>query len=162
MQVDLFGNLIVEEPEYSLKINKKNPFDYTKDIGDKTYPDDFSGYNAWLTNSSFSQRNDTVFHANEINKYHRLGNKEQFDFYYYSLPKKKYFAKWAKASKIEHIDSICAYYDCSEREAMSYIKVLKEDQLTQIIQWFDQSKGGSNDSRSSNVHGTKSLPRSKR
>lgn len=144
MQVDLFGNLIVEPQEVDTKINKKNPFDYTKDIGDKTYPNDFSGYNAWLTNSSFSQRNDTIFYANEINKYHQLGNREQFDFYYFSLPKKKYFAKWAKSVKSENIDAIMAYYNVGPDKASEYETVLKPDQLDVIKTWYSNKEGGNN------------------
>ena len=142
MQVDLFGNLIVEPQEVSFKINKKNPFDYTKDIGDKTYPDDFSGYNAWLTNSSFSQRQDTVFYANEINRYHQLGNREQFDFYYYGLPKKKYFAKWAKAVKSENMDAIMSYFNVGPKVAMEYETVLTKSQIEEIGGWFKTKNGG--------------------
>lgn len=143
MNIDLFGNLIVEEIEEVIsKPAKKNPFDYTKDIGDKTYPDDFSGYNFFLTNSSFSQRKDTVIHANEINKYYDLPERAQFDFYYYSLPKKKYFAKWAKAVKSDNTDAIMAYYNVGPKIALDYEKTLKKDQVSTIIKWYENHKGG--------------------
>lgn len=143
MEIDLFGNLIVEEPEeVVLKPTKKNPFDYTKDIGDKTYPDDFSGYNPWLTNSSFSQRKDTVLHANEVNKYYDLPERAQFDFYYYSLPKKRYFAKWAKAVKSDNTDAIMAYYNVGPNIALEYEKTLKKEQITTIVDWYSKREGG--------------------
>lgn len=143
MNIDLFGNLIVEEPEIEApKAQKISPFEYTTAIADKKYPDNFDGYNAWLTNSSFSQRQDTVFYANEINKYHRLGDREQFDFYYYSLPKKKYFAKWAKADKSKNTDAICFYYSVSAKVAEQYEKVLNDVQIKHINSWFNNKEGG--------------------
>lgn len=163
MQVDLFGNFIVEEEELVRKTSKPSPFSFTNNVANKKYPDSLEGYSPWLFNVSYSQRRETVFFANEMNKYHQLPEKAQFDFYYHALPKKNFFAKWAKADRIEHIDSICAYYECSEKEALTYCKVLTDTQITQITQWVNQSKGGNLDSRSSsNVHGTKHLPRSKK
>lgn len=142
MNIDLFGNIIVEEEEYVAKVTKKSPFDYTNDISNKTYPDEFKDYNPWLTNSSFSQRNDTVIYANEMNKYHQLDNKAQFDFYYHALPKKKYFAKWAKAMKSEYTDAIMWYFDVSYKVAKQYEKVLKNEQLGTIIEKYNNRKGG--------------------
>ena len=144
MEIDLFGNIIMEEPEYDVKPTKKNPFDYTKDIGDKTYPDDFSGYNEWLTNSSFSQRKDTVLYANEMNKYYELTPKAQFDFYYHALPKKKYFAKWAKAVKSDYTDAIMWYFEVSYKVAKQYERVLKKEQMQSITDKYNKRKGGKN------------------
>lgn len=142
MQVDLFGNLIVEKTEEVIKPKKKNPFDYVRDIGDKKYPDEFTGYSSWLVNSGFSQRKDTVFAANELNKYHQLGDREQFDFYYYSLPKRKYFAKWAKAEQSKNIPAIMSYYGIGPQKATEYEHVLKKEQIESIIDWFNNKEGG--------------------
>lgn len=144
MNVDLFGNLIIEEESYEPKVQKKNPFDFSRDISDKTYPDEFNGYNAFLTNAAFSQRKDTVIYANEMNKYHQLGDREQFDFYYHSLPKKKYFAKWAKAVKSDYTDSIKWYFDVSYKVAKQYEKVLKKEQMDTIKDKYDKKEGGRN------------------
>lgn len=142
MNVDLFGNLIVEEVEEVIKPKKPNPFEYTTAIGEKKYPSDFDGYSPWLTNSGFSQRKDTVFYANEINKYHQLSNRAQFDFYYYSLPKKKYFAKWAKAVKSDNTDAIMEYYNVGPQKALEYEKVLKKEEIESIKDWYSNHKGG--------------------
>jgi hypothetical protein len=162
MNVDLFGNLIVEEEVVVTKVAKPSPFSFTNNVANKQYPESLDGYSPWLFNVSYSQRPETVFHANEMNKYSSLSEKAQFDFYYYSLPKKNFFAKWAKADKVEHTEAVCSYYGCSEKEAHQYIKVLTNDQLEKVVEWANNSKGGKNDSRSSNVHGTKPLLRSKR
>ena len=95
-----------------------------------------------MINLGFSQRNDTVFYANELNKYHQLGNKEQFDFYYHSLAKKKYFAKWAKAPKEVAILYICEYFNVSQRVAKEYANTLTSEQIKEIKKFVNSSKGG--------------------
>ena len=144
MNIDLFGNLIIEEEEYDVKSIKRSPFEYTKDIGNKTYSEDFKDYIPYLTNASFSQRKDTVIYANELNKYHMLSNRAQYDFYYYSLPKKQYFAKWAKMVKTDYTDSIKWYFNVSYKVAKQYEKVLKKDQLDTIKDKYDKKEGGRN------------------
>lgn len=162
MNVDLFGNLIVEDVEVVTKIQKPSPFSFSTNVASKKYPESMDGYSAWLMNAMYSQRTDTVFHSNEMNKYSLLPEKAQFDFYYYSLPKKNFFAKWAKADTVEHSGAVCSYYGCSEKEAHQYLKVLTNDQVIEIVEWAKQSKGGTNDSRSGNVPSTKPISRSKK
>jgi hypothetical protein len=142
MQIDLFGNVIVEETEEEVKVTKPSPFEYTAAIADKNYPESLEYYDPWLTNLSFSQRNDTIFFANEINKYHQLGNKEQFDFYYYGLPKKKYFAKWAKKMKSDNTHMIMDYFNVSFKVAKQYEQILRPQELDKIKNWFENKKGG--------------------
>lgn len=162
MNVDLFGNIIVEEKTIDVKVQKPSPFSFSNNVATKKYPESLDGYVPWLFNSQYSQRQETIFHSNEMNKYSSLPEKAQFDFYYYSLPKKNYFAKWAKAAEVEHTEAVCAYYGCSEKEAHQYLKVLTNNQINTIVEWVKQSKGGKNDSRSSNVLSSKPLPRSKK
>ena len=144
MEVDLFGNLIVSEEPIDVKVKKRSPFEYTNDIGKKTYSDDLTDYNAFLTNASFSQRKDTVIYANEMNKYHMLGNRPQYDFYFYSLPKKAYFAKWAKKVKTDYTESIIWYFNVSYKVAKQYEKVLKKEQMDTIKAKYDKREGGRN------------------
>ena len=142
MEIDLFGNVITPNEEVEAKVSKPSPFSYTNNIADKNYPTDFSGYNPYLANLSFSQRKDTVFYANEMNKYHALTEQAQFDFYYYSLPKKKYFAKWAKASEDKHLDDIISFYNVSKRVALDYLKTLTKDQIKTITDFNKNKEGG--------------------
>jgi len=144
MKIDLFGNIIPEVSEEDVKVKKISPFEYTNAIGMKAYPSDLSGYNAFLTNLSFSQRNDTIFFANEMNKYHSLPDEAQFDFYYYALPKKKYFAKWAKAIPEDSLEHVADYYNVSKKVAREYLRVLSDDQIKQIIKWSNNKTGGKN------------------
>ena len=142
LKIDLFGNVIEEEETYSFKEEKESPFVYMNYISKKSYPETFSGYSPFLTNLGFSQRADTVLYANELNKYHDLEDKAQFDFYFYALPKKNYFAKWAKNMKTEETEMIMEYFKVSYKVAKQYEKILLEPQLKQIKEWFKNRKGG--------------------
>lgn len=162
MEVNLFGEVIVEETPVEIKVQKPSPFSFSNNVATKKYPDTLEGYSPWLFNVMYSQRTETVFHANEMNKYSSLPEKAQFDFYYYGLPKKNFFAKWAKAGAVEHSDAVCEYYGCSEKESHQYLKVLTNDQISQIVDWVQKSKGGKIDSRSSDVYGSQPLSRGKK
>lgn len=142
MRIDLFGNIINEVVEETVKVEKPSPFTFTNAIGDKRYPETMDGYNAFITNLSFSQRNDTIFYANEMNKYHGLGDKEQFDFYYHSLPKKRYFAKWAKTKEEEYLKDVCEYYSVSPKIGKEYLRALAEDNLKEIKEYNKNKRGG--------------------
>lgn len=142
MNIDLFGNVIAEVEELDVKVSKPSPFSYNNAIADKHYPQDMSGFNAYLTNLSFSQRKDTIFYANEMNKYHALTDQAQFDFYYHSLPKKKYFAKWAKATEDKHLDDVKSYYNVSKKVALEYLKTLTKEQIKTIVDFNKNKEGG--------------------
>ena len=82
------------------------PFDYVnsinftkKNLMKNTANDELAekGYAPFLTNKSLSYFTDTILYANEMNRYHFLDKKLQYEFYLNSLRKKKRFAKWAKA-----------------------------------------------------------------
>ena len=53
-------------------------------------------YNSFMVNRSLSYFNDTVVLANEMNRYHHLDNKLQFDFLINMVRKRKRFSKWIK------------------------------------------------------------------
>ena len=142
MNVDLFGNAIVEEEIHEVKVKKQSPFEYINDIAKKHHPDDFENYNPFITNLSFSQRKDLVIYANEMNKYHQLINQSQFDFYYYGLPKKNLFAKWNKKDEYQFIDEVKEYYNVADKTALSYLKVLTTEQTEEIVEYVRSRKGG--------------------
>jgi hypothetical protein len=142
MEIDLFGNIIYKEPEDDLTVEKESPFVYMNYISNKKYPESLESYNPFLTNLGFSQRQDAVIFANEMNRYADLNVKAQFDFYFYSLPKKNYFAKWAKKMKTEDTQMIMEYFKVSYKVAKQYEKILKQKQLEQIKKWYETRKGG--------------------
>ena len=142
MNIDLFGNAIINDEVIETKVKRKNPFDFINNIAKKIEPEDYDDYNPFLTNLSFSQRQDLVIFANEMNKYHSLDNHSQFDFYYYGLPKKNLFSKWNKKSEHEYVDSIKEYFNVPETVALNYLKVLTVEQKHQIAAHVKTQKGG--------------------
>lgn len=129
-----------------------NPFDYINAINDtkqniitdsdnpelaeKLYP-------PFLVNRGLSFFIDTVYLANEMNRYHQLENKMQFDFLINIVRKKKRFSKWFKAQPDEEVEAVMDYYGYSQDKARQVVSLLTKDQITQIIE--RQRKGGLND-----------------
>ena len=142
VKIDLYGDIIPDMEEVIEKPKTASPFDFIKNIGSKKYPDSFEGYNQWIINTALSMRKDTAIFANEMNKYTELSDHEQHDFYFHMLPKRAYFAKWAKAPKEESITKIAEYYKVSEVIAKQYARVLTDDQVKQITDELDFRKGG--------------------
>ena len=89
-------------------------------------------YNPFLVNRGLSYFADTVLYCNEMNRYHELDKKLQFDFLLNSIRKNKRFSKWHKAEVDEDIQIICEHYNCSIRKAKEIVTVLTTDQLKQL------------------------------
>ena len=142
VKIDLFGNAIQEYIEDIQQPKKKSPFDFIKNIGSKKNSEDLEGYNKWIINAAFSMRKDTVVYANEMNQYPELSEQEQHDFYFHGLPKRSYFAKWAKATKIEKLAVIMEFYEVSEKVAKDYLKILTAQQVSELEQKIERRKGG--------------------
>ena len=90
------------------------------------------GYVPYITNKTLSYFTDTLLYANEMNRYHFLDNRLQYEFYLNSIRKKKRFAKWAKADKNNDIEMISQYYQCSPTKAISALSILTSEQLKEI------------------------------
>jgi hypothetical protein len=142
VKIDLFGNVILEESEEIVKPNKRSPFDYVNDFSKKAYNEDLEGYNKWIINTALSMRKDTVIYANEMNKYADVSEKAQYDFYFYGMPKRNYFAKWAKNKTSDDLELIKSYYKVSEPIAKQYLQILNDDQISQIRSKVDAQQGG--------------------
>ena len=114
----------------------KSPFDYVKSINDKTgyIFDESEKYPAYMVNKTMSFNLDTCLFANEINKYSqaRLTDKQQYDFLYYAVPKKKRFGKWIKADEMPNLEVVCKFFNCSIEKAKEYLKILNDDQIEEI------------------------------
>jgi len=113
------------------------PFDFVnsinftkKNLMKNTENDELAekGYAPYLTNKSLSYFTDTLLYANEMNRYHFLDNKLQYEFYLNTLRKKKRFAKWAKADSNDEIMMIQEYYKCSPQKAKAALNILSTEQ----------------------------------
>lgn len=90
-------------------------------------------YSAFMINKILSMNNDTIFFANEMNKC-KLPPQMQYDFLFYSIPKKKRWSKYIKTSKNEDLKNISKYFNISLNKAQLYQKFLTPDQLSLIKQ----------------------------
>jgi len=89
-------------------------------------------YNAYIVNRGFTNFEDTILHANEMNQRHHLFLGAQFDYYRGALRKRKRFSKWPKAKKSDDLDAIQQVYQCNRTVAKMYLKALSAEDLKQV------------------------------
>lgn len=116
-----------------------NPFEYVNAINltkKDIMVDDIAekAYTPFLINRSLSYFNDTVLFANEMNRYHHLDHRLQFDFFINIIRKKKRFSKWIKPQEIENLELIKEYYGYSNEKAKSVLSLLNNDQIEELKQ----------------------------
>ena len=114
------------------------PFDYVnsinftkKNLMKNTANDELAekDYVPFLTNKSLSYFTDTLLYANEMNRYHFLDKRLQYEFYLNSIRKKKRFAKWEKADNNDEVMMVQEYYKFSPQKAKAALRVLSPKQL---------------------------------
>ena len=123
-----------------------NPFEYVNSINyskKDIMVDDIAerSYNPFMTNRSLSYFQDTVFFANEMNRYHHLENKLQFQFLLNIVRKRKRFSKWNKPELDSDIDVVKEYYGYSNEKARQALTLLSPSQIEELRKKV--SKGGS-------------------
>jgi len=114
-----------------------NPFEYLKAINDTKKDimvDDIAekGYNAYMVNRGLSYFNDTVVIANEMNKYHHIDNRLQFDFYINIVRKRKRFSKWLKPETVSDVEVVKEYYGYSNEKARQVLTLLTSEQINEL------------------------------
>jgi hypothetical protein len=114
-----------------------NPFDYLNSINQTKQDimvDDAAekGYAAFMVNRGLSYFPDTVLLANEMNRYHHIDNRLQYDFLINTVRKQKRFSKWVKPDTIDALDAIKEYYGYSNEKARQVLKVLTKNQIDEL------------------------------
>tara|TARA_Y100000004_G_C8777284_1_gene353364 strand:+ start:187 stop:567 length:381 start_codon:yes stop_codon:yes gene_type:complete len=114
-----------------------NPFEYIKSINDTKKDimvDDVAekGYNPFIINRNFSFFNDTVLYANEMNRYHHLDHRLQFDFFINIIKKKKRWSKWIKPQDINNLELIKQHYGYSNDKAKSVLELFNNAQIEEL------------------------------
>jgi hypothetical protein len=122
-----------------------NPFEYLNSINytkDDIMVDDIAekAYNPFMTNRSLSYFQDTVFFANEMNRYHHLDKKLQFSFLINIIRKRKRFSKWIKPELDSDVDVVKEYYGYSNEKARQALTLLSPSQIEELRKKV--SKGG--------------------
>jgi hypothetical protein len=113
----------------SINQTKINLIDEDSEI-EKEYP-------PYIINRCFSGHIDAIMFANEMNIFHFLPKKMQYDFYINILRKKKRFSPWIRKDTIKDIDCIKRYYGYSDEKAKQALKILTKEQINFIKSKFE-------------------------
>jgi hypothetical protein len=90
-------------------------------------------YVAYLTNRMVSYHDDTLYFANEMNMYHQLPRRLQYDFMFHAIRgKRRGWAKWIKPIKADDLAAVKLYFGYSDAKARQCLNILTEDQLCLI------------------------------
>jgi len=108
----------------SINYSKKNLIDEDPDV-EKKYP-------AYIINRCMSGHLDAIMYANEMNLYHNLNSKLQYDFLLNILRSKKRFSPWVKKEELKNLDYVKRYYGYSDEKAKQVLPLLSKEQLTFI------------------------------
>ena len=108
----------------SINYSKKNLIDEDPDV-EKKYP-------AYIINRCMSGHLDAIMYANEMNLYHNLSSKLQYDFLLNILRSKKRFSPWMKKEELKNLDYVKRYYGYSNEKAKQVLPLLSKEQLTFI------------------------------
>ena len=125
-----------ELKEYLNAINftKQKLMDTDDLMWEKKYP-------AYIVNRCMSMFWDTLPAANEMNGYHFLAKKVQFDFFKNSIRKQKRFGgKWLSQAKLKNMEYVKEYYGYSNEKAKDALNILTEQQIEHIKESLN--KGG--------------------
>jgi hypothetical protein len=125
-----------ELKEYLNAINfsKEKLMDSEDLLWEKKYP-------AYIVNRCMSMFWDTLPAANEMNGYHFLDKKVQFDFFINSIRKQKRFGgKWLSQAKLKDMEYVKEYYGYSNEKAKDALNILSKEQIEHIKEALN--KGG--------------------
>ena len=89
-------------------------------------------YNPFMVNRGLSYFQDTVLYANEMNRYHHLDNRLQFDFLINIVRKRKRFSKWIKSTNPDTLNVVKEYYGYSDEKAKQVLPLLSSDNIKEM------------------------------
>jgi hypothetical protein len=85
-----------------------------------------------IINKGMSYFEDSILHANEMNRRPHATPKMQYRYYMASLRSRKRFSKWMKPDDEQNVKMVQRIYGCNPSVAKQYLKVLTEDQLVDL------------------------------
>ena len=97
-------------------------------------------YPPYIVNKCVAPFSDSILLVNEINQYHYLDKKLQFDFLINSLRPRKRYAPWMKAKKLESLEYVKEYYGYNNEKAKAALDILNDEQISAIKERLN--KGG--------------------
>jgi len=99
-----------------------------------------NNYQPYLVNKNYSNFQDTILYANEMNKYHNLDNKLQFDYLLNSIRPRKRFSPWHKKTIHNDFDYVKEYYGYNNKKTEQALNILTKKQIEEIKS--QMNKGG--------------------
>ena len=111
-----------------------NPFELIKSISStkKDILENEKDYNAFMVNRGLSYFPDTVIYANEMNRFHHLDSRLQYQFLINTIRKRNRFSKWNKSIESDNINAIKQYYGYSNEKARDVLPLLSNENLKTI------------------------------
>ena len=94
-------------------------------------------YSPYIVNRIYSGHLDAIMFANEMNQYHFLPKKMQYDFFLNTLRTKKRFSPWLRKDEIKDLDLVKRYYGYSNEKAKQALRILTNEQLNFIRSKFE-------------------------
>lgn len=94
-------------------------------------------YAPYIINRCLSGEIDCIMFVNELNQYHFLPKKMQYDFLINILRVKRRYSPWLRKDKIEDLDIVKRYYNYSNEKAQQALRILTKEQLTFIKSKFE-------------------------
>ena len=94
-------------------------------------------YSPYIINRIYSGHLDAIMFSNEMNQYHFLPKKMQYDFFLNTLRSKKRFSPWLRKDEIKDLDLVKRYYDYSNEKAKQALRILTNEQLNFIRSKFE-------------------------
>jgi hypothetical protein len=85
-----------------------------------------------MVNRGLSYFPDTVIYANEMNKFHHLDSRLQYQFLINTIRKRNRFSKWNKSIESKNINAIKKYYGYSNEKARDVLPLLSNENLNTI------------------------------
>ena len=121
----------------AINVSKEPLMDTEDELWEKKYP-------AFIVNKCLAPFPDTIQLVNEINQYHHLDKKLQFDFLLNSLRSRQRFTPWMKARKLKNLEYVKEFYGYNNEKAKVALTILNDKQIATIK---EKVKKGGRDGR---------------
>ena len=117
----------------AINVSKESLMDSEDEVWEKKYA-------PFIVNKCVAPFPDTILLVNELNQYHHLDKKLQFDFLLNSLRTRKRYTPWLKAKKLKNLEYVKEYYGYNNEKAKAALDILDDEQISAIK--IKLNKGG--------------------
>jgi hypothetical protein len=109
----------------AINVSKESLMDSEDEAWEKKYA-------PFIVNKCVAPFPDTILLVNELNRYHHLDKKLQFDFLLNSLRTRKRYTPWLKAKKLKNLEYVKEYYGYNNEKAKAALDILDDEQISAI------------------------------